>query len=127
MNIRQLLKKRKEICGYRVDEKRIYAADGDPCGICCCIFQLLFDEKGWLNLLAGKLGFGGTDWLNCDAAFWVLVACYIWKNLGYDMILWMTGIVSIEKEQYEAARVQGREKLRVFIILRCRSLKKQHL
>ena len=78
-----------------------------PAASVVVFFQLLFDEKGWLNLLAGKLGFGGTDWLNCDAAFWVLVACYIWKNLGYDMILWMTGIVSIEKEQYEAARVQG--------------------
>lgn len=78
-----------------------------PAASVVVFFQMLLDEKGWLNLLAGKLGFHGSDWLNCDAAFWVLVACYIWKNLGYDMILWMTGIVGIEKEQYEAARVQG--------------------
>lgn len=78
-----------------------------PAASVVVFFQMLFDEKGWLNMLAGRLGFRGADWLNCGAAFWVLVACYIWKNLGYDMILWMTGIVSIEKEQYEAARVQG--------------------
>ncbi len=78
-----------------------------PAASVVVFFQMLFDEKGWLNMLAGRLGFRGADWLNCSAAFWVLVACYIWKNLGYDMVLWMTGIVSIEKEQYEAARVQG--------------------
>lgn len=78
-----------------------------PAASVVVFFQMLFDEKGWLNLLAGQLGFKGADWLNCGYAFWVLVACYIWKNLGYDMILWMTGIAGIEKEQYEAARVQG--------------------
>lgn len=40
-------------------------------------------------------------------AFWVLSACYIWKNLGYDMILWLAGLGAIPEEQYEAARVQG--------------------
>ncbi len=78
-----------------------------PAASVVVFFQMLFDEKGWLNLLAGWLGFAGRDWLNGGCAFWVLVVCYIWKNLGYDMILWMTGIAGIEKEQYEAARVQG--------------------
>ena len=78
-----------------------------PAASVVVFFRMLFDEKGWLNLLAGWLGFLGRDWLNGGCAFWVLVVCYIWKNLGYDMILWMTGIAGIEKEQYEAARVQG--------------------
>ena len=42
-----------------------------------------------------------------DSAFWVLVGCYIWKNLGYDMILWLAGLGAVPEEQYEAARVQG--------------------
>lgn len=85
-----------------------------PAASVVIFFQMLFDEKGWLNLLAGRLGFQGADWLNCDYAFWVLLVCYLWKNLGYDMILWMTGIVSVEKEQYEAARVQGAGELACF-------------
>lgn len=85
-----------------------------PAASVVVFFQMLFDEKGWLNMLAERLGLAGADWLNCDYAFWVLVACYIWKNLGYDMILWLTGIVSIEKEQYEAARVQGAGELACF-------------
>lgn len=94
-----------------------------PAASVVVFFQMLFDEKGWLNLLAERFGFSGTDWLNCDYAFWVLVACYIWKNLGYDMILWMTGIVSIEKEQYEAARVQGAGELACFFYITLPQLK----
>lgn len=85
-----------------------------PAASVVVFFQMLFDEKGWLNLLARRLGFLGRDWLNCSYAFWVLIVCYIWKNLGYDMILWLTGIVGIEKEQYEAARVQGAGELTCF-------------
>ena len=38
------------------------------------------------------------------AAFWVFVFSYIWKNLGYTVVLWLTGILSISEEVREAAR-----------------------
>lgn len=78
-----------------------------PAASVAVFFKLAFDEKGWLGQLAGLFGFEGQDWLASDSAFWILVACYIWKNLGYDMILWLAGLGTIPQEQYEAARVQG--------------------
>ena len=42
-----------------------------------------------------------------NTAFWVLTVCYVWKNLGYDIILWLAGLSRISKEQYDAAKVQG--------------------
>ena len=41
------------------------------------------------------------------AAFWVLIGTYVWKNAGYDMILWMAGLDGISDSLYEAARVDG--------------------
>lgn len=78
-----------------------------PAASVVVFFRMLFDEKGWLNLLLGKIGLEPFDWLTSGKAFWVLSACYIWKNLGYDMILWLAGLGAIPEEQYEAARVQG--------------------
>lgn len=78
-----------------------------PAASVAVFFQMVFDERGWLNELAGLPGFMKQDWLASDRAFGVLVVCYIWKNLGYDMILWLAGLSAIPKEQYEAARVQG--------------------
>ena len=45
--------------------------------------------------------------MNSSAAFWVLVGTYIWKNAGYDMVLWMAGLDGISENLYEAARVDG--------------------
>lgn len=70
-------------------------------------FKMVFDHHGWLNLFLKQFGVNGTDWLSSDSAFWVLVACYIWRNLGYDMVLWLAGLSAIPREQYDAAAVQG--------------------
>ena len=78
-----------------------------PAASVVIFFKLVFDEKGWLGRLTGALGMEAVDWLASDLAFLVLVACYIWKNLGYDIILWLAGLGAIPGEQYEAARVQG--------------------
>lgn len=78
-----------------------------PAASVVLFFRMVFDEKGWLGQLVGVFGIAGRDWLTSGSAFWVLIACYIWKNLGYDMILWLAGLGAIPEEQYEAARVQG--------------------
>lgn len=78
-----------------------------PAASVAVFFRMMFDEKGWLNLLLEKMGLEAGDWLTSGQAFWVLSACYIWKNLGYDMILWLAGLAAIPEEQYEAAEVQG--------------------
>lgn len=78
-----------------------------PAASMVVFFRMLFDDRGWLNLLLEKTGIPAQGWLTSGHAFWVLVACYIWKNLGYDMILWLAGLSAIPEEQYEAAKVQG--------------------
>lgn len=78
-----------------------------PAASAVVFFRLMFDRKGWLNGYLEALGIAGRDWLGEDSAFWVLTLCYIWKNLGYDMVLWLAGLGAIPQEQYEAARVQG--------------------
>lgn len=85
-----------------------------PAASVVVFFKMVFDEKGWLGRLVGLFGITGQDWLATDSAFWILVACYIWKNLGYDMILWLAGLGGIPEEHYEAARVQGAGELACF-------------
>ena len=47
------------------------------------------------------------DWLQTDWAFLVLVLSYLWKNTGYDMVLWLSGLQNISPALYEAAQVDG--------------------
>jgi multiple sugar transport system permease protein len=60
-----------------------------------------------LNTILASLGAKSVDFMGSSAAFWVLVFTYLWKNSGYDMILWLAGLDGISVNLYEAARVDG--------------------
>ncbi|MDD2214804.1 MAG: sugar ABC transporter permease [Oscillospiraceae bacterium] len=45
---------------------------------------------------------------------WVLILTYLWKNSGYDMILWLAGLDGISDNLYDAAHVDGAGWLQTF-------------
>lgn len=71
------------------------------------LWRLLFHENGLINLILMKFDMPKIDFINSDRAFGLLVFSYIWKNMGYDMVLWLTGLNSISVSLYEAAGVDG--------------------
>lgn len=85
-----------------------------PSATVVLVWKMIFHERGllngalnWLAASAGREHVFETDYMETGAAFWVLVVSYIWKNLGYTVTLWFTGLVSIPKEQREAAQADG--------------------
>ncbi len=71
------------------------------------LWKLFFHPQGMVNQITALFGMAGIDWINGDTAFGVLVLTYVWKNLGYDVVLWVAGLAAISDELYEAARVDG--------------------
>ena len=71
------------------------------------LWQALFAQNGLVNGALQALGAQPVDFMGTGAAFWVLVFTYVWKNSGYDMILWLAGLDGIPGELYEAAAVDG--------------------
>lgn len=71
------------------------------------LWQVLFHNNGIINGVLQNIGMQPVDFLNSSAAFWVLVFTYLWKNSGYDMILWLAGLDGISESLYEAAWVDG--------------------
>lgn len=78
------------------------------------VWNIVFHEKGLLNGFLVSLEASGVDWMNTGYAFWILVFTYTWKNVGYNIILWMAGLSCIPKEIYEAARVDGASRWQSF-------------
>ncbi len=89
-----------------------------PAATVVLIWKMIFAKQGFLNaglLLAGLLPEGAMpDYMGTGASFWVLVFSYIWKNLGYTMVLWLAGIFSVSEGLTEAARVDGATKRQCF-------------
>lgn len=71
------------------------------------IWNIVFHEQGVLSGVLSHFNIAGQDWMSTGYAFWVLVFSYIWKNLGYTIILWLAGLNAISKEIYESAKVDG--------------------
>ena len=86
------------------------------------IWQMLFHENGLVNAVLCMWKSEPINFMGSDAAFWVLVGTYIWKNTGYTMILWLAGLDGISESMYEAAHVDGAGALKCFIHITLPSL-----
>lgn len=78
------------------------------------IWNIVFHDNGFLSAILDKYNISGQDWMSTGWAFWVLVFSYLWKNLGYNIILWLAGLNSISKEIYESAAVDGASNFQCF-------------
>ncbi len=85
-----------------------------PVASIALLWQALFAQNGLANALLTALGGRPVDFMGTGAAFWVLIFTYLWKNSGYDMILWMAGLDGISESLYEAARVDGASNFQCF-------------
>lgn len=78
-----------------------------PAASLVLVWKVLFHSNGLFNAIIEIMGKNRISWMSSDAAFAVLIISYLWKNIGYDMILWIAGLSGISNEIYEAARVDG--------------------
>ena len=79
------------------------------------LWKITFHENGLLNFLLRGLKAEPINWIGSGWAFGVLVFTYIWKNAGYNMVLWTAGISGINPALYESASMDGAGGLRQFI------------
>src|SRR4029450_2725050 len=80
------------------------------------IWRYLFNTRhGWLNYALGGLGLRPIDWLGDPHwAMPAIIVFAVWKNFGYNMIIFLAGLQSIPAEFYEAARIDGASGWRQF-------------
>jgi len=83
------------------------------------IWQFIFNTA--LVSISSKFGWSifQSSWLNeTDTAFWALIIVTVWQSSGYMMIIYITGLISIEQDVIEAARVDGASALRTLLAIK---------
>lgn len=73
------------------------------------VWRYLYHPRyGFLNYLLGLAGFGPVDWLGDPAyAMPAIILMAVWKNFGFNMIVFIAGLQSIPRRLYEAAEIDG--------------------
>ena len=70
---------------------------------------------GLLNYGLGFFGVDPIDWLGDPRwAMPAIILLAVWKNFGYNMLIFIAGLQSIPEELYEAAKIDGASALRRF-------------
>lgn len=75
-------------------------------------YAFLSSETGLVNnSILKALGLGPVNFYQ-DKTYWpfILVLVYVWKNVGYSMIIYLSSIVGINTDYYEAAKIDGASK-----------------
>ena len=71
------------------------------------IWEVLFHNNGVVNEWILALGGTAIDWFKSDFSQLTIVILYLWKNVGYNMILFMAALAGIPKDITEAAALDG--------------------
>lgn len=86
------------------------------------IWQVLFHYNGAINDIIGVFGIDKIDWMKSKYAILVVVILFLWKNLGYNMIMFMAALGSIPKDILEVAELESASPLQTFFHIKIRYL-----
>lgn len=77
--------------------------------------QYIFSRDfGLLNQILGVFGIDKVKWLGTDTKFWAMLAAFTFGAVGYYMLIFISGIERIPADIYEAATIDGANKIKQF-------------
>ena len=77
--------------------------------------QYIYNQDyGMLNTILKKLGLEGVRWLGADMKFWAMLVAFVFGAVGYYMLIFISGIERIPQDLYEAATIDGANKIQQF-------------
>ncbi|MBZ4038952.1 carbohydrate ABC transporter permease [Novilysobacter selenitireducens] len=81
------------------------------------VWRYLFHTRyGLVNWALAGIGIEPVDWLgDPDWAMPTIILFAVWKNFGYNMIIFLAGLQAIPEDLYEAARIDGASRWRQFL------------
>lgn len=82
------------------------------------IWQVMFSYNGAMNTYMGWFGIDKIDWMKSGWSRLVILILFLWKNLGYNMVLFISAISAVPSEQLESATMDGAGALRRFFSIK---------
>jgi len=89
-----------------------------PSGSVVHFWNSLIARNGVLNrALAQTFDMHPEAWLNTDHAMWFIILIFVWKNIGFNVILFQAGLGFIPKDYYEYSSIEGAGRFKQFYIV----------
>ena len=78
-----------------------------PSGAVVFFWNSLFADNGAINSILFRAGIDTVPWLMSNWSFRIVLLVFLFKNIGFNMVLFMAGYTTIPREYYEVARIEG--------------------
>lgn len=84
------------------------------------IWQVIFSNNGALNDFLAHFGVEKIDWMKSEFNRYVVILLFLWKNIGYDMILFLAALANVPTDIQEMAMLEGASSTRIFFQIKLR-------
>lgn len=84
------------------------------------VWQVLFHNHGTINSIIEFFGGTGVDWLKSKYGQVVIITMFLWKNSGYNMILFTSALAGVPRDLLEVAELEGAGKIYQFMHIKLR-------
>jgi ABC-type sugar transport system permease subunit len=72
------------------------------------VWEFMYQGTGLISLLTRKIFGASPAWLtNTKAAPYAMIITYVWKSVGYYMVIYIAGLIDVPQSYYEASRIDG--------------------
>jgi ABC-type sugar transport system permease subunit len=72
------------------------------------VWEFMFQSTGLISIIVQKIFGVKVPWLvSTDVAPYTMIIVYVWKSVGYYMVMYIAGLLDIPVSYYEAARMDG--------------------
>ncbi|MFA6706656.1 MAG: sugar ABC transporter permease [Sphaerochaetaceae bacterium] len=72
------------------------------------VWKYMYQSTGIMSVLSAKLFGKPLPWLtSTQTAPYSMIIVYVWKSVGYYMVMYIAGLLDIPTELYEAAKIDG--------------------
>jgi multiple sugar transport system permease protein len=85
-----------------------------PSGSIVFFWNTLFADNGAINGLLLRMGAETVPWFTTNWSFAIIIMVFLFKNIGFNMVLFMAGLSLIPKDYYEAAKIEGAKSFATF-------------
>lgn len=85
-----------------------------PVATVAYFWQIVFADNGFLNGFLNTFGVVPVDWMNTGWSRMVIIVVYLWKYIGYNIVLYLFALSNIPAEYYESADIDGANGLQKF-------------
>ena len=78
-----------------------------PSGVIVFFWNILFTDNGAINSFLFQRGMNTIPWFSTNYAFFIVIVIFLFRTIGFNLVLFMAGMAFIPQDYYEVAKIEG--------------------